>query len=89
VEIIDLDEVIDDLRRELALESQELGLVNLAQAISESCDEEEVMAAAELDLLERGLLPHEASMGVSAGVLAYKFSSALRGISYLQPEGKP
>jgi chromosome condensin MukBEF complex kleisin-like MukF subunit len=87
-DLFEIGELADELRDELAQESLKQGFVNLARAISESNDEEEVRAAAEIDLLERGLMPHEATAGVSAGVLAYKFTSVLRGIANLamQPE---
>jgi chromosome condensin MukBEF complex kleisin-like MukF subunit len=87
-DLFEIGELADELRDELAQESLKQGFVNLARAISESNDEEEVRAAAEIDLLERGLMPHEATAGVSAGVIAYKFTSVLRGISHLalQPD---
>jgi hypothetical protein len=88
VEIFDLSDLTDELRQELSAESIKHGFVNLARAIIGSDEQEEVMAAAELDLLDMGFSPGAASVGISAGVIAYKFTSILRGISQmaLQPE---
>ena len=88
VEYVDLGLAADELRQKLAQEALNYGFPLLAQTIQDSDDIEEVMSAAELDLIEMGIKPNEAALGVQAGCFAYKFAQILRGIANLalQPE---
>jgi len=71
---------VEDFRRDIAKRCLGIGLQYLSKAALESNDPGEIVAAAELDVIEGGVDPAHAWRAVSAGALVYQLSSVLKRV---------
>ena len=74
---------INEFRDDMVRQCLGIGLINLARVAAESSDPGDIVAAAELDIIEGGMAPAHAWRAVSAGAFAYQLTAFVQRIAEL------